>query len=343
MLSLLFRYKSDRNWSNPLASTLDFGIFSSVWSEEDSLMNVNTGIIKCVIPVRAQSPQLSAFLDVFAADVWLAIAVSIMSVSFLVTFPDPKAALQLMISLGLSCLTAFEVSVPRRVIRRSSSRFQMLLVTYFVLQMVLINIYKNDMTSAFSQVESSREIREMMHSSGARDGRKRKHYTRPFFAQRPEQIRGRFFSQLSETMPYCDVDESSLLRRFNLPVATYSKAIVFSSITSYSFLNPLLPPESLFTLQKYGLITLKSSALSKGDVHDHKIKGARILAAWEPETENRFETFNPHKKLLTEKYGAALELRDGAVFCLDKMQLLFHALSIVMIFPFIAVIVERGD
>ena len=231
--------------------------------------------------------------------------------------------------------------MPRRAIRRSSSRFQMLVVTYSMLQIVLLNLYKNNMTSAFSRVESSREIREMMYSSDARHRSRGIYYTRPFSAEGSDFVRAAFFQDLSDSVPYCDVDENSLLRRLYLPVATYSKAIVFSSITSDSFANPLLPPESLYTLQKYGLITLKSSALTKGDFHDYVIKAARIHAARKQGADSRFESFDPHKKLLKEKYGAALKLRDGTVFHMDKMRLLFHALATIMIFPLIAVIIER--
>ena len=350
MLTIRLRFKSSRNYSGSTAFTLDLVIMVSAWSERDSLVTVNTGILKCIIPVQAYFPQAAVFLEVFDANVWLATAISFMTVCLLVTFPDSIAAVQLMISLGLSTLTAFEVPMPRQAIRRSNSRLPMLVLAYFMLQLILLNMYKNGVTSAFTQVESSEKIRRMIDSemelhnekkaSGAGEWLEFTHESRPYFAQTPIFIRLKFFGVLNDTRPYCDVDHSSLLRRFYLPVATFSKTVAFSSIVSAAFKNPLLPPKSLSTLQKYGLITLKSSSLSRRDFVDQVLEAGKSLNDLKV-IESHIDSFDYHKELLKNKYDAALELRDDAVLHLDDMLILFQAFAIIMIVPLIFLFVER--
>ena len=227
----------------------------------------------------------------------------------------------------------------RDVDNRSYGRKKGDMLRYFMLQLILLNMYKNEVTSAFTQVESSEKIRRMIDSGGWLEF---KHRSRPYFAQTPIFMRQKFFEVLNNTRPYCIVDHSSLLRRFYLPIATFSRSIAFSSIRCAAFKNPLLPPKSLSTPQKYGLITLKSSSLCRSDFVDQTLEAGKCVVDWlESEAHNITHSFDNHKELLKNKYGAALELRDDAVLHLDDMLILFQAFAIIMVVPLIFLIVER--
>ena len=122
---------------------------------------------------------------------------------------------------------------------------------------------KNEITSAFSQTESSVEILDMINSYERRPNEDGTVVTASFFTQNPNSTRVFFWLTLKNRAPYCDLGDGSLLRRFYIPLATVSKKLRFARF-DFDF-GPLRRTKAIDTIRRFGLITPRSSYLS----HNH--------------------------------------------------------------------------
>ena len=332
---IYLEFSSPTNMSTRLTHSTDFNVKVTRWRKEDSLFSIDSGSVKCIIPVRAYTPRASAFLEVFSSDTWTLTVTSIALVSVLVTFPHSMAAVKLMIALGISTLTAFEVKMVPQMRRHSISRSMILAVLLSIIQVVVVNVYKNEITSAFSQVESSTEIREMVrsHENHTRDilieaKKLNKGFeTRPFYARNEDLIRAKFLSSLSAKTAYCDADVKSLLLHLHIPVATYSKTLVFSKIQDRPE-SPLLWSKTIDTLLTYSLISLKNPYYLRGaDDESLKLDLRRSLGT--DKILSKFVTWENHKILLRRVYQAAFELKEGTVFSIYEALILLQVMTVL--------------
>ena len=310
------------------------------WLRRDSVLSIGSDSVKCIIPVQAHTPQPSEFLKVFSVEAWLLTVISITLVCFVVTSFHLREASKLLLSLGISALTTFVVELPFRRKRHSNSRFMMLVVVYFLLQVVLLNIYKNEITAAFSQVESSAEIRTMMRyeeeikPQGA-DGDK--FLTRPFYARSVESVRLYLYQRLRNRKPYCDVNVNSLLIYFSIPHATYSEMPVFCNIGKIGSEPPSPYSETLRTLQKFGLVNLKTP---------YHLKGTDKAAAEERKmhrvNQRAIQTWELQRNILREVYDAVLESKEQTVLDVHKVVPLLQALSAIWFLSCFCWLLERS-
>ena len=246
------------------------------WSEGDAYPSFDSAVQKCFIPVRAFVPHASLFAEVFTAGVCATLISSITVSCALATFPDSKGALALLSSLAMSILTAYDIRIPHGDKRRGYILSAILmLVTYSTLQIFLVNVCKNEITSAFSQTESSVEIWDMIKSYKRRPREVGFVVTASFFTQHPNSIRIFFWTTLKNRAPYCDLGDDSLLRRFYIPLATVSKKLRFARF-DFDF-GPLRRTKAIETIRRFGLITLRSSYLSHSNL-DHRV--LKVLDTW---------------------------------------------------------------
>ena len=319
------------------------------WRKNDSLFSVDSGSVKCIIPVQSYIPRASAFLDVFTSGTWILTVISIVVVSFLVTFPQSTAALKLMICLAISTLTAYEIERPPQMRRHSIPRFVLLAVMNCLLQIIVVNLYKNEMTSAFSQVEISTEIRKMVRSHeqshrgalyfGTRINEE--FFTRPYYARDANFIREQFHASLESKFPYCDANVNSLLLHFYIPVATYHKTPVFSKIKDRPE-SPLLWTKTVDTLLTYSLISPRTPYyLRNADGQGLKLYTRQLSGLDKAFNLLNSTTWNASRTLLREVYDAAFDLRGGEVLSIGEALIMIQILSLLWVMSCLCCFVER--
>lgn len=310
----------------------------STWSEKDSLLSMDSAMVKCIMPVRALDHRASLFLDVFSGEVWIAILSSITLVCVLATFPDSKEALDLFGSLSLSTLTSHGFRIPRQ----SPSHFILLGIFYSTLQIVLVNVYKNEITSAFSQVYSNEEIRKLISAAKRPPGEGDSQIMgRPYSSDREHELRVNLGKSLYETKAFCGRDLMPLLNLFPFPVATYKRRVMYSSLCAGCLCTPFRNAESIRTLQKYGLISYKSIYLSKEDVTPRLLRLHRRLSKISPE-KGYPSSWEVLKRLLKVKYDATFMVEEGTVLKFDEMLKLFQAFAMILSGCCCSVLIERA-
>ena len=234
--------------------------------------------------------------------------------------------------------------MPVRRERHSNPRFIGLVMTYFLLQVVLLNVYKNEITSAFSQVESSAEIKAMVEPQGGNELKNTEgdsFVTRSFYARGVELVRTDFHRVLQMRKPYCDVNVHSLLIHFSMPYATYSEMPVFCNILKIGGKTPSPWTETLHTLQKFGLVNLKTPYHLHGvDAANLDERAMSLVAFADTEMRRVYNTWTPHGEILREVYHAAFELKEGTCLNYDQVVPLLKALTAMWALSFFCWLTE---
>ena len=120
------------------------------YSLEDDQRNYEMKLRVCVIPARKFRPSGRLLVKVFSLRTWLTIIFGLSAVRLFVSFPSVRATAVLVASVISSILTPSDVKLPLNQGRFSNPRVVAFTIAFFMIHIVLSNIYKNELTSELS-------------------------------------------------------------------------------------------------------------------------------------------------------------------------------------------------
>lgn len=304
-------------------------IGTTMCSTADSQRTIATDRLICVIPARRYRPSSKTFA-VFSLPAWFAIICFLTAVCFFVSFPSVRAAVELEASMVSSLLSPFTVRLNQSLRGFPTTRHVAFMVAYFMTHTVLLNIYRNEITSELSKTHDE--------TPGCYTEDKSEAYW-PEFGEHfvtPQLIKMKSVDSFNYSFPYCTRSRSSVSKLFFMKPLVVGVKLQYCRVGLVGCMDSLYQPDVLRSLQKFGLITSKPvHGRSIGEIRD-KIDSdlQKLIQSTDDGGKREYDTWTWHRSLLRENFDALIDVDDGAdLMSLSQMLIiagviaLLHALS----------------
>lgn len=294
--------------------------YSTLYSQEDDQRNVEVTRQICVIPARALVRSGKVLVSMFTLRAWLAIVFALMGVCILVSFPSPRAAVKLMISLFVSILVSSEVTVPFSSERLANFRFAAFTIAYFMTQVVLVNIYKNEITSELSKTHDEK-LGFYMPTTQLSHPDVEGHF------QSLEIFKILTMSSMVKREAICDSFRSSIEKLYFMTPLRVGEKVQYSSLRRLGCNESMHQPEYIRTIQKSGLITSKPvPGRSIGEVRNYTTSTfIGVLKKIHRTLPHSFYTWEMTRIYLRQFYHALIDGEAASLLVLSQMMTLMGA------------------
>lgn len=176
---------------------------------------------------------------------------------------------------------------------------------------VIMNIYKNEITSELSKTHNE-EPGHYMKSSPEPDGVWSDDYGELFATMQLLKQNSLVF--FSKAQPYCTSYRISVRKLFFMKPLVVEERYQYGTISDIGCSFSLYQPDTLRSLQKFGLITNQPVyGRSIGRIRDSLDSSVlRVADGLDNKTRRDFESWNLHRSEMREKFDALIDVDDGA-------------------------------